>query len=337
MLYLSHSLRSVFAQSNSIFVPTNEDTMKLIDFMQEFPNEESCENKLREYREKQGVVCPKCGCTEHYWKNDKKCFECKGCHYRQSLKANTVMHGSQLPLMYWFTAMHLLTSTRKSFSASELQRQLGHKNYMPIWAMLHKLRSIMGKRDAQYQVCGIVEMDEGFFSTETPEGKKDEPQKRGRGSQKKTAVLVLAETSDGTPKKTSDKPTAVKHIKMLVINDLKSETIDGQVRMYVNPSSTITSDDSTSYTNIKSLVSKHVHQVIEPKQVGKILPWVHIAISNAKRLLLDVYHDIRPDYLQSYLNEFCYKFNRRTFGDKLFDRLVVAALAYKNEFRYNIA
>ena len=145
-------MRSVFAQSNSIFVPTNEDTMKLIDFMQEFPNEESCENKLREYREKQGVVCPKCGCTEHYWKKDKKCFECKGCHYRQSLKANTVMHGSQLPLMYWFTAMHLLTSTRKSFSASELQRQLGHKNYMPIWAMLHKLRSIMGKRDAQYQV-----------------------------------------------------------------------------------------------------------------------------------------------------------------------------------------
>lgn len=258
-------MRSVFVQSNSIFVPTNEDAMKLIDFMQEFPNEESCENKLREYREKQGVVCPKCGCTEHYGKKDKKCFECKGCHYRQSLKANTVMHGSQLPLMYWFTAMHLLTSTWKSFSASELQRQLGHKNYMPIWAMLHKLRSIMGKRDAQYQVCGIVEMDEGFFSTETPEGKKDEPQKRGRGSQKKTAVLVLAETSDGTPKKTSDKPTAVKHIKMLVINDLKSETIDGKVRMYVNPSSTITSDDSTSYTNIKSLVSKHVHQVIEPK------------------------------------------------------------------------
>lgn len=81
-------------------------------------------------------------------------------------------------------------------------------------------------------------LDEEGYGTESPEGKKDEPQKRGRGSQKKTAVLVLAETSDGTPKKTSDKPTAVKHIKMLVINDLKSETIDGKVRMYVNPSST---------------------------------------------------------------------------------------------------
>lgn len=122
----------------------------------------------------------------------------------------------------------------------------------------------------------------------------------------------------------------------IVINDLKSETIDGKVMMYVNPSSTITSDDSTSYTNIKSLVSKHVHQVIETKHVGKLLLWVYIAISNAKQLQLYVYHDIRPDYLQSYLNELCNKFNRRTFGDKLFDRLEVAAGAYKNEFRYNI-
>ncbi len=122
----------------------------------------------------------------------------------------------------------------------------------------------------------------------------------------------------------------------IVINDLKSETIDGKVMMYVDPSSTITSDDSTSYTNIKSLESKHVHQVIETKQVGKLLLWVYIAISNAKQLQSYVYHDIRPDYLQSYLNELYNKFNRRTFGDKLFDRLVVAAGAYKNEFRYNI-
>ena len=240
-------------------------------------------------------------------------------------------------MRYWFITMHLLTSTKKSFSAAELQRQLGHKNYMPIWAMLHKLRNAMGKRDAEYTVCGMVELDEGFFSTETPDSEKDKPLKRGHGSQKKTKVLVLAETADGTPAKKSDKPTKVKYIKMFVIDNLKSKTINGKVKMHVNPDSTITSDDSKSYTNFKSLVKEHVHQVMEPAQVGKILPWVHIAISNAKRLLLDVYHDITPDYLQNYLNEFCYKFNRRRFGDGLFDRLMVAALAYKNDFRYNIA
>lgn len=319
------------------FVPIKQRDMKLIDFMQVFPDEESCGRKLREYREAQGVVCPHCGGKEHYWKGDKKCFECKRRHYRQSLKANTVMHGSQLPLRYWFITMHLLTSTKKSFSAAELQRQLGHKNYMPIWAMLHKLRNAMGKRDAEYTVCGMVELDEGFFSTEAPDSEKGRPLKRGHGSQKKTKVLVLAETADGTPAKKSDKPTKVKYIKMFVIDNLKSKTIDGEVKMYVNPDSTITSDDSKSYTNFKSLVKEHVHQVIEPAQVGKILPWVHIAIGNAKRLLLDVYHDITPDYLQNYLNEFCYKFNRRRFGDGLFDRLMVAALTYKNDFRYNIA
>ena len=98
------------------FVPIKQSDMRLIDFMQVFPDEESCGRKLREYREAQGVVCPHCGGKEHYWKGDKKCFECKRCHYRQGLKANTVMHGSQLPLRYWFITMHLLTSTKKSFS-----------------------------------------------------------------------------------------------------------------------------------------------------------------------------------------------------------------------------
>lgn len=327
--------RSV-AQRIVNFIPINDREMKLIDFMAAYPDEKSCKHKLKEYRERQGVVCPHCGGTDHYWKQDKECFECKHCHYRQSLKANTVMHGSQLPLRYWFIAMHLLTSTKKSFSAAELQRQLGHKNYNPIWALLHKLRKAMGRRDAEYEFCGMVELDEGFFSTEVPDGEKGKPLKRGRGSQKKSKVLVMAQTREGSPSRESDKPTSVKYIKMSVIDDLRSETIDGKVRMHVNPDSTIISDDSTSYKHFSGIVKEHISQVIEPRQIGKLLPWVHIAIANAKRLLLDVHHDIRACYLQNYLDEFCWKFNRRNFGDALFDRLMVASVAYKNEFRYNI-
>ena len=74
----------------------------------------------------------------------------------------------------------------------------------------------------------------------------------------------------------------------------------------------------------------------EKEQTGKVLPWVLIAISNAKRTLLDIFHDIAPGYLQNYLNEFCWKFNRKYFGEALFDRLVVTAASYKNDFRYNI-
>jgi len=102
-----------------------------------------------------------------------------------------VMQGSQLPFRYWFIVIHLLTSTKKTISASELKRQPGHSTYKPIWAMLHKLRLEMGKRDAKYSLKDVIELDEGFFSTEMAEEEKSKPKKRG--SQKKTKVLVMAE------------------------------------------------------------------------------------------------------------------------------------------------
>ena len=311
--------------------------MNLLNFVSQFPDEHSCKSKWKEYRDKQGVVCPKCNHTEHYWKSDKECYECKHCKYRQSLRSNTVMHGSQLPFRYWFVAIHLLTSTKKSFSASELQRQLGHSTYNPIWAMLHKLRLIMGKRDAEYSLKEVVEIDDGFFSTEIPDDQKDQPLKRGRGSQKKTKVLVMAESipvDDQTTKK--GKPGKVGHLKMIVIEDLKSNTIDPLISEHIDAGSIIDSDNSTSYTNFSKLVKEHRPNVIPKEELGKMLPWVHIAISNAKRVLLDVFHDIKPEYLQSYLNEFCYKFNRRYFGEQRFDRLMIASVSYKNQFRYNI-
>lgn len=311
--------------------------MNLLNFVAQFPDEASCKVKWKEYRDKQGVACPKCGHKEHYWKSDKECYECKQCKYRQSLRSNTVMHGSQLPFRYWFVAIHLLTSTKKSFSASELQRQLGHSTYNPIWAMLHKLRQAMGRRDAKYSLKEVIELDEGFFSTEIDDNQKDKPLKRGRGSQKKSKVLVMAESipvEGETTKK--GKPRKVGHIKMFVIDDLQSSTIDSKVSENIDEKSVIDSDNSTSYTNFKSLVQEHRPKVIPKTDVGKMLPWVHIAISNAKRMLLDVFHDINPEYLQSYLNEYCYKFNRRYFGERRFDRLMIAAVSYKNEFRYSI-
>ena len=310
--------------------------MNLLNFIESFPDEASCKSKFKEYRDKQGVICPKCGSLEHYWKKGKECYECKSCRTRQSLKSHTVMHASNLPFRYWFIAIHLLTSTKKSFSAVEIQRQLGHKRYEPIWLMVHKLRSIMGKRDELYELAGIIELDEGFFSTERGQEDKDKPLKRGRGSQRKTKVVVMAESTPVEGKTTKKgKPRKLGYLKMVVVNDLKASTIDNIVKENINKEAIIDSDDSNSYTNLKTIVKEHRPKVVPPKEIGKMLPWVHIAISNAKRMLLDMYHDIKPEYLQNYLNEFCYKFNRRYFGENLFDRLLVAAVSYKNQFRYN--
>ena len=224
------------------------------------------------------------------------------------------MHKSKLPYRYWFIAMHLLTSNRKRFSAKELQRQLGHKRYHPVWHMAHKLREAMGKRDGEYILAGRIELDEGYFSTETSKEEKSNALKRGRGSQRKSKVIVMAESEFVESSKSGQKPRRVGYLKMKVIDDLRSETISEQVKTLAGNATEIDTDDSTSYVDLKNFVSRHNAQVIPKEKVGEILPWVHIAISNAKRQILNTFHNVKPEFLQKYLDEFCYKFNRRYYG-----------------------
>jgi len=193
------------------------------------------------------------------------------------------MQSSKLPFRYWFVAMHLLTCTKKSFSIEELRRQLGHKRYQPIWEMINKLGDVMGKRDNEYQLSGEMELDEGFFTTEIPIEQKNKPLKRGLGSQCKSKVLVMAESTFVENPKKGRKPKRVSHIKMIVINDLKSNTITDVVKEQVDKSAELITDDSTSYSKLKKHVKSHKAAVVKSDLIPTILPWVHIAISNAKR------------------------------------------------------
>ena len=84
------------------------------------------------------------------------------------------------------------------------------------------------------------------------------------------------------------------------------------------------SDKSTSYVHIADLVETHIMEKSTKETTNETLKWVHIAISNAKRNLLGVYHKVKGKYLQLYLDEFCYKLNRRYFVERLFDRMVIA-------------
>lgn len=304
--------------------------MNLIKFLDEFPDEASCRAKFKEYRDKEGVICRKCGNAEHYWLKTIEKYECKKCKARTSLRSGTVMHASNLPFRYWFIAMHLLTSTKKSFSALELQRQIGHKFYEPVWFMLKKLRATMGIRDSQYQLDDVVEVDEGFFSSvdTDKDEKEDEKPKRGRGSQKKSTVMVLAKTVyDGKPKKKHQKVSKFRFVKMVVMENLKGSSVDKVITGHVSPTSIVKSDDYTSYSNIKNLVECHVKRAVPPKESSTYLPWVHTMIANAKRTLLGIHHMVSDKYIQGYLDEFCYKVNRRYYGEKLFDRLLIASVS----------
>jgi len=308
--------------------------MKIFEFERCFPNEESCKAKFKEIREKRGIKCPKCGCKHHYWMKTIEMYQCTECGKRQSLTAHTVMHSSKLPFRYWFVAIHLLTSTKHSFSAAELQRQLDHSRYQPIWELLHKLRSVMGQREDEYTLCGNIEFDEGFFTTELPEDQKNEKLKAGAGSQRKAKVAVMAEVKEKSEKSKSNKPTNVKYIKMIVVPNLKADTISAVAEDNINPNSTIITDASTSHTNFKNYFREHKSQVIDPKDIGKVLPWVHIAIGNSKSSFRATHYGIKPEFMQGYLNEFCYKFNRRYFGENIFDRLMMAGVSYRTEFKH---
>ena len=315
--------------------------MNLIKFIESFPDESSCRIKFKEFRDEQGVICRKCGNTDHYWLQTIEKYECKKCKTRTSLRSGTVMQESKLPFRHWFIAIHLLTGTKKTFSALELQRQIGHKYYEPIWYMMQKLRMTMGSRDSKYQLDKIVELDEAFFEsvdTEKDDKTKSDPKKRGRGSQKQSTVMVMASTvHDFEKTKKFNKPTKFRFVRMLVVDNLKGQTVGEKVAENIKYDVVVKTDNYSSYSKIKDQVWCHIPQKVSPKDGGKVLPWVHTMISNAKRTLLGVHHKISMKYAQNYLDEFCYKVNRRNFGEQLFDRLLIACVTtnYNNIITHN--
>jgi hypothetical protein len=303
----------------------NNYAMNLIKIIQGFATEEQCQELLRAKREKEGVLCKSCGSTHHYWIKSINYWQCKECRFRTSLKSGTYMENSKLPVRTWFLAMVFMTYSKKGISGRELQRQLEHSRYETIWNLMHKIRQAMGNRDSLYKLEDMIEFDEGYFATETSQKEKNNL-KRGRGSQKQQNVAVMAESTPVEDPDTGKKGKSCRYFKMQVLQNHTADKIDQVIQSSFEERSIVFSDKSTSYVNISDYVEVHVSEVSTKETTVKILPWVHIAISNAKRTLLGIYHKIKGKYLQLYLDEFCYKLNRRYFGDKLFDRLLVAVI-----------
>jgi len=248
-----------------------------------------------------------------------------------------LLENSKLSYQYWFICIHLMTATKKTISALEMQRHLGHRYYEPIWSMMHKVRRVMSERDEIYQLDGHVELDEGFYSTAFTltmnefTGKLEEL-KRGKGSQKKSKVLVMASFTKAPLMKFDNKkhktPRKLKYIKMKVIDDLEASTINTEVEKSINSSSCVYTDSYKSYNDLPKIIQKHNKYNLKYDCSDKVLPWVHKAITNSKNLLKAIHHCIWPDYLQNYLDEFCYKHNRRYFGEKVFERALIAAVSF---------
>jgi len=297
--------------------------MRLLTFFDEFSTEEACKLHFKAMRDKQGIVCNRCQCKKHYWLQNEWKYQCASCSYRTSLKKGTMMEHSKLKFRTWYAIMMLMTATKKGFSASEIQRQLGKKRYEPIWRAMHKLRAAMGQRDDLYVLEDMIELDDAFFETETSENQKNKL-KRGRGSRKQTKALVAVESTPLEDINTGLQTSSCRFFKMKVCDSFMAEHNDEIITAIIGENAVVTTDKSTSYVNISNYVEVHVTEKSTKETTKNALKWAHVAISNAKRTFLGIYHKIKAKYLQAYLDEFIYKLNRRYFGENLFQRLVIA-------------
>lgn len=213
------------------------------------------------------------------------------------------MHKSHLPLTTWFWAIYLVASDKRGYSASQLGRQL-ELSYSTAWFLLHRIRDAMGQRDAEYLLSGLVEVDDTYFGGPTSGGK------RGRGTDKTKVMAALSMDKNGKPQ----------FLKMQVVPNLRGKTVGTFALENIAVGATIQSDALPSYR--KPLAEKYLHQysVFEPQST--FLHWLHTVISNAKAVVNGTFHGLHEKHLQRYLNEFCFRFNRRSFHGDLFLKLV---------------
>lgn len=310
--------------------------MNIFEFSKRFPDEAACREYMRLKREQAGITCKRCPSFKHYWLENLQKWECSSCKSRTNLRAGTMMEHSKLPVLTWFKAIHLITTMKKSYSVLALQEQLEMKRYEPVWLMVQKIRMAMGNRDEKYELKGEIEMDDAFFEiVDLP--KKDElgniikdeedKNKRGRGSNRQAKVLVMVESKPNPGQRNKNrKNRSMGFVKMIVVDLLTNDDINYIVRRSIHPESKVITDGFQGYSRLNEVVNEHERMIVPAKEAHKKLPWVHTVISNAKRLFLGTHHSIKKEYLQNYLNEFCYKLNRRNFETDLFDRLVIAGV-----------
>jgi len=285
------------------------------DFFTEFSKEEACVAHMRSEREQNGMICRKCSSKRLSWLSTVQRWECMVCKAKTTIRSGTIMMHSKLPIHVWYHCMFLMSSTSKAISAKEMQHQLGLKRYEPVWYMMQKIRHAMGLVNTEVKLQGLVEFDDGYF---TAHKKEKDPHgylfNSGRGSERKQPVLVAIESIERTkPKKRKDieKNTRAGKIRMQHLPNLEGKTYSKLAQRLLSKSAIVLSDGNPSYNSIKPHIAEHKPAKTEPKQASKALPWVHIAISNAKRIFLGIYHHLSDVWLQSYLDEFCYKFNNR--------------------------
>jgi len=264
-----------------------------------FPDDEACIDFLDWLRWPTGPVCPKCGRTATTV-GAGRVWRCGGCRKRVSRTAGTIFQDTRTPLTVWFAAAWYMTADPGGVSALTMQKLLGLGSYQTAWAMLHRYRTAM-VRPGREVLNGRVEVDETFIGGE-------EPGPRGRGALGKTLVVIAVELRE---------PRGYGRARMSIIPNAEAQTLRKFLIATVEPGSTVITDGWSGYLGIDKVGYPHDRRSQRAakalgEDIGKLLPGVHRIASLAKRWLLSTHQGaVHIEHLPGYLDEFCFRFNRR--------------------------
>jgi transposase len=283
-----------------------------MEFEREFPNDAACLEWLKDRLYPDGIFCPKCeAVTKHHRDAKRPSYACQNCGRHEHPMKGTIFEDSATSLKLWFHAIFLMASTRCGISAKQLERELG-VTYKTAWRMFQKIRSLLDEGDGP-KLSGNVETDESFYGG--LEGNKHAAKRKhaGRGPVGKTAVWGAVEQGG--------------RVVARVVPDTRGATLLPRIRERVLPQSMIFSDEATAYDPLSMMGFGHrrVHHAAHVYLNGDAhTNTIEGFWSLTKNGIRGVYHSVSAKYLQTYLNEYAFRYNRRkSLGPRnMFDAFV---------------
>lgn len=293
----------------------------LLEFVAQFNNDDACLQYLLQHRWPDGFVCPVCKNKIGWWLSKHRRYECSKCHRQTSLLAGTIFHRSHLPIHLWFWSAYLIATHTPGISALQLRRQLGLNDLETSWHVLHRFRKSMVAPNRGL-LSGVVEADETHIGGPS-KGKK------GRGvakSENKTLIAGAVEVVSYKTKSGKVKQRAGR-LRLEVLASANEKDIKQFLNNNVALGSTIKSDGWRGYSTHAMAGYTHDREIqSQPGLPKKYAPHIHKAFGNLKTWLLGTHHGVDPKHLQSYLDEYVFRFNRRDHPMAAFSTLLGIAL-----------
>jgi transposase-like protein len=245
---------------------------------------------------------------------------CAGCNHRTSVTAGTIFDRTRTPLTVWFTACWLFATGKDGISALSLKRTLEIGSYQTVWAMLHRLRSVL-VRPGRERLTGTVEVDETYI------GGHEIGLPGGRAKGKKVLTGIAIEVKE---------PKGFGRCRLAPLADGSATSLHAFVKDHVEPGARVITDGWPGYLGVDKLGYRHRRRsqraaLAAGEDPGQQLPAVHRIASLVKRWLLGTHQgSIDSAHLGSYLNEFVFRFNRRRSHSRgmVFFRVLQLAVAH---------